>query len=98
MFSDIPLNIEREDVQKQVARAGMIAELDAANEYEQLLSKLQRNSSRYEEFAPVINDVISEEKKHMGMFLQMLEELDPQAKMQIMSGMKEAEKLEKEVL
>jgi rubrerythrin len=93
MFSENALKVGDENRAKQVARAGMIAELDAVSEYENMLTALGDDSRT----KAVINDIIIDEKEHMGMFYHLLMELDTKAKEKLQSGSQLAEKLEEEV-
>lgn len=66
MLSKIPIkltNLAPEDIDNQILRVGMIAELDAINLYEQLTSMTNNK-----EIIAVLNDITKEEKTHFGEF------------------------------
>ena len=70
MLSKIPANLERvkkEDIDKEILRVGIIAELDAINLYEQLASL-----ATDENIKKVLIDIANEEKTHMGEFQELL--------------------------
>jgi rubrerythrin len=70
MLSKIPIDIEKikpDDVDKEILRAALIAELDAINLYEEMaaLAKDKR-------IKKVLLDVAKEEKEHVGEFQTLL--------------------------
>jgi len=70
MLSKIPFDIskiEEEDLDKQMLRVAIIAELDAINLYEQLAA-----ITKDENLKTVFLDIAREEKTHVGEFLTML--------------------------
>jgi rubrerythrin len=76
MLSQLPVDFkdatpEQKDL--QILRAGMIAELDAVNFYEQMAQQ-----TKNEKVKKVLLDVAYEEKVHAEEFEQVLEELDPE--------------------
>jgi len=91
MLSQIPFNlekIEKEDLEKQIARIGMIAELDAINLYEQLAS-----ISENEKIKKVLFDIAKEEKTHLGEFQTLLLEQDKEQGKELEKGKEEVEEL-----
>ena len=91
MLSQIPFNlekIEKEDLEKQIARIGMIAELDAINLYEQLAS-----ISENEKIKKVLFDIAKEEKTHLGEFQALLLEQDKEQGKELEKGKEEVEEL-----
>ncbi len=66
-------NVPAGDVDKEILRLGIIAELDAINLYEQLAAKAED-----ENIKKVLMDVASEEKEHVGEFQTLLLDLDPE--------------------
>jgi rubrerythrin len=91
MLSQIPFNlekIEKEDLEKQIARIGMIAELDAINLYEQLAS-----ISENEKIKKVLLDIAKEEKTHLGEFQALLLEQDKEQGKELEKGKEEVEEL-----
>ena len=74
----------------QIARIGMIAELDAVNLYEKL-SLLAADK----DLANVLKEISNEEKVHQGEFEYFVEKLDPDWDEMEDKGEEEAEKKEK---
>jgi rubrerythrin len=74
MLSKIPIDlnkIKKEDIDKEIARAAVLAELDAINLYEQMASLTENEGMR-----KILLDVAKEEKTHMGEFQTMLLKVD----------------------
>jgi rubrerythrin len=91
MLSEIPLKIGEKNKEKQILRAGMIAELDATNLYEQMADKSSNPKVR-----KIMLDVAKEEKTHMGEFLTLLLRMDREQMAELEKGRKEVtEKLGK---
>ena len=70
MMSDIPKalsKVRKEDLNREILRVGMIAELDAINLYEQLAAMTDNLDTR-----KVLMDIAKEEKTHMGEFQALL--------------------------
>jgi len=70
MMSEIPKNlakVRKEDLNREILRVGMIAELDAINIYEQLAAMTDNLDTR-----KVLMDIAKEEKTHMGEFQALL--------------------------
>ena len=91
MLSDIPKSLEKvsgADLDKEILRAGMIAELDAVSLYEQL-SAMTEN----EDLKKVLLDIAKEEKTHAGEFEELLKRIDKEYAKEIESGKKEVEEL-----
>jgi len=91
MLSQLPINLEKassEDVNKQILRAGMIAELDAVSFYEQM-AKMTDN----ENIRKVLLDIAKEEKTHIAEFETMLCRLDSEQVEENEKGKKEIEEL-----
>lgn len=91
MLSKIPLNLERvkkEDLDKEILRAGMIAELDAINLYEQMAAMTGNKNIR-----KVLLDIAKEEKTHVGEFQTLLLTLDKEQKKELEEGKKEVDEL-----
>ncbi|HHF56534.1 MAG TPA: rubrerythrin [Thermoplasmatales archaeon] len=91
MLSKIPIdlkNVEREDLDKEILRLGIIAELDAINLYEQLA-----NMTENEDIKKVLMDIANEEKTHVGEFLALLLKKDEEQVKEIEKGKKEVEEL-----
>jgi rubrerythrin len=91
MLSQIPINLDRvkkEDLNKEILRAGMIAELDAINLYEQLAGMTENAIIR-----KVLLDIAKEEKTHMGEFQTLLLKEDQEQVKELEEGKKEVEEL-----
>ncbi len=70
MLSKIPIDlsgVSDENINQEILRAGIIAELDAINLYEQMAA-LSTNSS----IKTVLLDIAKEEKTHVGEFFSLL--------------------------
>jgi rubrerythrin len=66
MLSQIPINLGKAakgDVDREILRAGIIAELDAINLYEQMAAMTEN-----ENIKKILLDIAKEEKTHMGEF------------------------------
>ena len=91
MLSKIPINLERikkEDLDKEILRAAIIAELDAVNLYEQMAA-LTENAH----IKAVLLDIADEEKTHVGEFQALLLRNDKQQEKELAEGKKEVEEL-----
>ncbi|MEM3586989.1 MAG: ferritin family protein [Candidatus Jordarchaeaceae archaeon] len=91
MLSQIPINLDklkREDLEKEILRVGIIAELDAINLYEQLAAMAKNESTK-----KVLLDIAKEEKTHMGEFLALLLREDSQQVEELEEGKKEVGEL-----
>jgi len=91
MLSKIPINLDRikkEDLDKEILRAAMIAELDAVNLYEEMGGMTQD-----ENLKKLLLDVAREEKTHLGEFQALLLKKDAQQKNELEEGQKEVEAL-----
>ena len=87
MLSLIPLSLEKikkEDLDKQILRVGIIAELDAINLYEQM-SALTTD----EKIRTMLLDVVKEEKTHVGEFQALLLGIDKEQERELNGGGKE---------
>ena len=91
MLSKIPIDIEKikpEDVDKEILRVAIIAELDAINLYEEMAA-LAKN----QHIKTVLFDVAKEEKEHVGEFQTLLLMFDKQQVEELEEGKKEVEEL-----
>lgn len=86
MLSDIPKKIKGRDVDKQILRLGMIAELDAVNLYEQMEAMAKNKIVK-----KVLLDIAREEKTHIGEFQTLLLNLDKEQVRELKEGKKEVE-------
>jgi len=91
MLSRIPIHIEKlrkEDFDKEILRAAIIAELDAISLYEQMADMSQNKN-----ITKLLLDVAREEKTHVGEFQTLLLAEDPQQKDELEEGKKEVKEL-----
>lgn len=91
MLSKLPINLEKVDksnIDKEILRAGMIAELDAVSFYEQM-ADLTEN----ENLKKVLLDIAKEEKTHVGEFEALLFKLDKEQEEETAEGREEIEEL-----
>ncbi len=93
MLSSIPINLEKvrkDDLDKEILRVSIIAELDAINLYEQMAAISQSKNVR-----KILLDVAKEEKTHLGEFQSLLLKEDEEQKKEMEEGKKEVEELVK---
>ncbi len=91
LLSKIPVDIKsisEGDIDKEILRAAIVAELDAVNLYEQM-AHLTKNAN----IKAVLMDVAKEEKTHIGEFQTLLLQYDIQQKQELEAGAKEAEEV-----
>ncbi len=89
MLSKIPIELEKvdkKDIDKEILRVGIIAELDAINLYEQLASL-----ANDENIKKILLDIAREEKTHVGEFQKLLLNRDKEQKEELEKGAKEVE-------
>lgn len=87
MMSAIPIDlakVRKEDLDKEIARVGMIAELDAVSLYEQLAAMTENGNLK-----KMLLDIAKEEKTHMGEFQTLLLMEDKQQERELEAGKKE---------
>ncbi len=91
MLSQSPIDLDKiskEDLDKEILRLGMIAELDAVSLYEQLAAKTKNVNIK-----KVLLDIAKEEKTHVGEFQALLLELDKEQVNELENGRKEVGEL-----
>jgi rubrerythrin len=91
MLSKIPIDLEKirgEDLDKEILRVGILAELDAINLYEQMAAMTED-----ENIKKILLDIAKEEKTHMGEFQALLLKLDGEQKEELEKGKKEVDEL-----
>ena len=91
MLSKIPINLDgirRENLDKEILRAAIIAELDAINLYEQMAGTTQNDN-----IMKLLMDVAREEKTHVGEFQALLLIEDQEQEKELKEGKKEIEEL-----
>lgn len=94
MLSKIPINLEKiskENLDKEILRAGIIAELDAINLYEQMAALAQNKDIKR-----ILLDIAKEEKTHVGEFQALLLMNDMEQKKELEEGKKEVDELRSE--
>lgn len=92
LLATSPVDVEgvsKEDRDKEILRQSIIAELDAANVYEQMAAKALSPKLR-----SVLLDVAKEEKTHVGEFQALLNAADPEHAREVQEGAKEVKEAE----
>jgi rubrerythrin len=87
MLSKIPLDLSKvdpKDIDMEILRAAIIAELDAVNLYEQMAAVTKDKNLK-----AVLLDIAREEKTHIGEFQAMLLKLDKEQVKELEKGRKE---------
>lgn len=91
MLSAIPINLERvakQDLDKEILRAGIVAELDAINLYEQMAAMTENRNIKQ-----ILLDIAKEEKTHVGEFQALLLEADKEQEKELEEGRKEVDEM-----
>lgn len=91
MLGKVPISlgkIDKENIDKEILRTAIIAELDAINLYEQMAAYTNNEKLR-----EILLDVAREEKTHVGEFLALLLKIDPEQVKELEEGRKEIEEL-----
>jgi len=91
MLSDIPSGVRKvsgDDLDKEILRVGMIAELDAVSLYEQLAA-----ATGNEDLKKVLLDIAKEEKTHVGEFEELLKRIDGEYVEELEAGKKEVDEM-----
>ena len=91
MLSKIPIDINKvkqEDLDREILRASIIAELDAINLYEEMANMTDNHNLK-----AVLLDIAREEKTHVGEFQTMLLKLDEEQLIELQKGKEEVEEL-----
>lgn len=91
MLSKIPVILEkirRDDMDREILRTGIIAELDAISLYEQMAAMTKNNHIK-----KILLDIAKEEKTHVGEFLTLLQRKDREQEVELEEGKKEVEEL-----
>lgn len=91
MLAAIPFNLEKiskDDVDKELLRAAIIAELDAINLYEQMA-----NLTKSKDLKIIFLDVAREEKTHVGEFQALLLQKDKEQQHELEKGKEEVDDL-----
>lgn len=91
MLSKIPINlksVKKKNIDREILRVGIIAELDAINLYEQLASITTNKNIK-----KILLDIAKEEKTHMGEFQTLLLREDKEQGRELGEGEKEVNEL-----
>ncbi|MBN2066477.1 MAG: rubrerythrin [Candidatus Thermoplasmatota archaeon] len=91
MLSKIPIDLNKvkpEEIDKEILRAALIAELDAINLYEEMAALVKNNHIK-----TVLLDVAKEEKEHVGEFQTLLLMFDKEQVEELQKGKEEVEEL-----
>lgn len=91
MLSKVPIQlskIKKDDLDREILRAGIIAELDAINLYEQMAAMTDNKKIR-----KVLLDIAKEEKTHVGEFQTLLIMFDKEQERELEEGKKEVKEL-----
>ncbi len=91
LLSKIPIDLNKireEDLDKEILRIAIIAELDAINLYEQMAAMTKNENLR-----KILLDIAKEEKTHVGEFLALLLKIDPEQVEELEKGREEIEEL-----
>ncbi|HXY88882.1 MAG TPA: ferritin family protein [Candidatus Acidoferrales bacterium] len=91
MLSTIPIKIDemsKENIDKEILRAGIIAEYDAINLYEQMAALAENENVK-----ATLLDIAKEEKTHVGEFQAILMRLDDELERELEKGKLEANEL-----
>jgi rubrerythrin len=80
--------LRKEDLDKEILRAAIIAELDAINLYEQMAGMTRSIAIR-----KILQDVAKEEKTHVGEFQALLLVEDGEQEKELGRGKREVEEL-----
>ncbi|MEM5798234.1 MAG: demethoxyubiquinone hydroxylase family protein [Candidatus Aenigmatarchaeota archaeon] len=90
MMSNIPIDLNKsnkKDIDAEILRVGIIAELDAINLYEQMAAVTNDKNIK-----TMLLDIAKEEKTHVGEFLALLLNRDSQQTKELEEGKKEVKK------
>jgi len=91
LLSEIPIDLGKmrdKDIDKEILRAGIIAEYDAINLYEQMAALTENENVR-----KIMLDVAREEKAHVGEFQALLLMLDEEQVEEMEEGKEEVDEL-----
>lgn len=79
-------NVNKEDLNKEILRLGITAELDAVSLYEQLAA-----ATNDKQIKETLLDIAKEEKTHIGEFQTLLLKHDQEQKNELQEGYKEVQ-------
>ena len=93
MMSNIPTDmkkVQKNDINKEILRTGMIAELDAVSLYEQLAAMTDDK-----DIIEILMDIAKEEKTHVGEFQALLLRNDKQQVEELKKGKDEVDSIKR---
>ena len=93
MLSAIPINLQKvvqNDLNKEILRAGIIAELDAISLYEQMAAMTTDKHIKQ-----VLLDIAKEEKTHVGEFEALLLAEDKEQEKELKRGREEVDEMKR---
>ncbi len=91
MLSELPIDlskVNKKNINQEVLRAGLIAELDAINLYEQMAE-----AATSPKIKKVLLDIAEEEKEHVGEFKTLLNMFDKEQVESDEEGQREVEEM-----
>jgi len=91
MMSSLPIDLNKvpqQNIDKEILRAAIIAELDAVNLYEQFAAKAASKRIKKTFF-----EIAGEEKTHIGEFQALLLEVDKELARELVAGKKEVDEM-----
>lgn len=91
MLSQLPIDlkkVKKKNLDREILRVGLIAELDAVNLYEQLAAMTENKHIK-----AILLDIAKEEKTHVGEFQALLLKLDEEQVEELKAGEREVEEL-----
>lgn len=89
MLSNIPAvlgKVKKEELDKEILRLGIIAELDAVSLYEQMAAMTDNKNIKI-----ILLDIAKEEKTHVGEFQALLLKADKEQERELKAGKKEVD-------
>jgi len=89
MLSQLPIDftkVKKEELEREICRVGMIAELDAVSLYEQMAALAKDPAIK-----KILLDIAKEEKTHMGEFQALLLKWDKEQERELKQGKKEVD-------
>lgn len=94
-LADSPIdlsNVDQSNIDREILRLAIVAELDAVSLYEQLSEQTDK-----EDIKTILLDVAKEEKTHVGEFQSLLNKYDSEYEKEVKSGQEEvSDKIEKD--
>lgn len=93
MLSQLPIKLEKvspADLDREILRLGMIAELDAVSLYEQMAALTKSTIIK-----KVLMDIAKEEKTHVGEFQSILLDIDKEQVKELQAGKKETDEMKR---